>query len=1551
MATSISVAQALAYENDPSTIPAGAVFNIVDIAANIETLSATDISNFASLLSVKSMTATDAPVTFTPGGAEQAALKSAGIHITAEINAQEVIQLDTQHNMSGSPLLVPPDEHVIVLDTAANLELLTPKQLSDLGTAVEKLNTSGTNTGNAAVTQIAGTDAPPVFSDAQVNALTNVGSNGVLIVAPPNDPSQNDGTTIITGRGATFDIVWDSSVASAPDAFKTDVEQVFQFFADTYSSPVTLYYHVGYGEFDGSAIGNGFLGRSEYFNFPQESYSSIVSQLTANATSQAQRDAIASLPSNNPVGTLFVPGAEARVLGFADAPTTSEASPDGFIGFATDTEQTWNYSADPNQTPVSGEEDFLASVEHEVTEILGRGSYLADQPIDYSVMDLFRFSGAGSRALQPTDNPSYFSIDSGATNLGDWNNRTAGDSGDLGDWSGTTVGSVVIHTPNAFDDNSNGDIVNPFTANDATLMNVLGYNFTSAPVSPIVLSSGDITLSAGQLLEDLTLNQIDPGSVNAPAGDSYVVIDSAFDIESLTAAEITQALAIGVGEFIVTGGAIAFLQGNDPADNQVAALGTTPFLDVLTVAQALAAEANPPSSIPANEKVMIVDTAANIETLTASDISALSSIGVTTITATDAPVTFTPGGPEQAALDGANISITAEINVATALYLESPASGPTLLVPPTEHISLIDTAANLEALTVNQLSSLNVIADNLNANGNDTGISALTHISASDVAPVFSAAQMKALGQDHIAVVAPPNDPAQNDGTATITGRGTTFVITWDSSVASAPTEFKTDVEQVFQFYADTYSSPVTLYYNVGFGERNNVALKSGELGESSFSDNVPVSYADLVAQLTADANSGHASAAQLLALQSLPASDPTGGLGFFLTPAEAQVLGLANAPTSSSAHHDGAIGFSDTANWNYSEDPNQTPVSGETDFLGTVEHELSEVLGRFSILDRSSGGTGEASLIDLYRYTDFDTRALAANIDPSYVSIDDGATNLGDWNTVPANGDLADWLGTTVNGSIVHTPDSFNNSSNSGIINPFTASDATLMNVLGYDFTSAPASPIPLPSTDITLSAGQLLEYLTLDQIDPGSVAPSTGESYVVIDTAFALESITGPEIAQAISIGVSEFIADGAIALLQKSHSADDQVAALGTTAFVSVLTASEALAAAANPPSVPTGEVMSTVIVADTAANVEALTPTQLLGLGAISTHIVVSDLSGVGPLMLEDGYDYSIAGAVSSGETITFAATNTTLTFTDTADMHGTIDGFDSTDKFRLKDVTFDPHGRPNLAAGNVLDVTENGTTYALQLDPSQDFTGEFFHLTADSRGGTDITENNTPCYCRGTRIATPRGEQRVEQLRIGDRVMTRSGVARPIKWIGRRSFAGRFILGRKDILPVCIKAGALGDAIPRRDLWISPHHAMFFADMFFADVFFAEDGASGALIEARDLVNGKSIVQAEHADKVEYFHIELETHDVIIAEGALSETFIDDDSRGMFHNAQEFHTLYPQPRLAPQQYCAPRLQDGYEVDAVRCRIALRTELLRSVDLRGDDVAPRPLQVAV
>ncbi len=190
---------------------------------------------------------------------------------------------------------------------------------------------------------------------------------------------------------------------------------------------------------------------------------------------------------------------------------------------------------------------------------------------------------------------------------------------------------------------------------------------------------------------------------------------------------------------------------------------------------------------------------------------------------------------------------------------------------------------------------------------------------------------------------------------------------------------------------------------------------------------------------------------------------------------------------------------------------------------------------------------------------------------------------------------------------------------------------------------------------------------------------------------------------------------------------------------------------------------------------------------------------------------------------------------------------------------------------------------------------------------------------TPCYCPGTLIQTKRGQKKVEKLKISDKVMTASGEARRIKWIGRRSYSGRFVLGRKDVLPVCIKAGALEDNVPKRDLWISPNHAMYL---------------DGVLIEAKDLVNGASIVQAESAESVEYYHVELDTHDVLIAEGALAESYIDDDNRLLFHNAHEFREKYPDQVIGPAQYYAPRCDSGFELETVRQRIASRAGLAAS-----------------
>ncbi len=181
---------------------------------------------------------------------------------------------------------------------------------------------------------------------------------------------------------------------------------------------------------------------------------------------------------------------------------------------------------------------------------------------------------------------------------------------------------------------------------------------------------------------------------------------------------------------------------------------------------------------------------------------------------------------------------------------------------------------------------------------------------------------------------------------------------------------------------------------------------------------------------------------------------------------------------------------------------------------------------------------------------------------------------------------------------------------------------------------------------------------------------------------------------------------------------------------------------------------------------------------------------------------------------------------------------------------------------------------------------------------------------TACYGRGTRIRTPSGEVAIEALAIGDAVSTGSGAVAAVRWIGRRSYAGRFLAGRRTVAPVRIAAGALGQGVPFRDLVVSPEHAMLIDE---------------ALVPAIHLVNGRTIRQDTGLSRIDYLHVELDRHDTIWAEGAASETYVEDDNRQRFDNAAEYHRLYPDASPQPAAYCAPRLIQGEALEAIRHRI--------------------------
>ena len=183
----------------------------------------------------------------------------------------------------------------------------------------------------------------------------------------------------------------------------------------------------------------------------------------------------------------------------------------------------------------------------------------------------------------------------------------------------------------------------------------------------------------------------------------------------------------------------------------------------------------------------------------------------------------------------------------------------------------------------------------------------------------------------------------------------------------------------------------------------------------------------------------------------------------------------------------------------------------------------------------------------------------------------------------------------------------------------------------------------------------------------------------------------------------------------------------------------------------------------------------------------------------------------------------------------------------------------------------------------------------------------------PCYCPGTMIATPAGSVPVERLAIGDAVLAASGTARDIVWIGRRSYDQRFLNRNDEVWPVLFRAGALADQVPDRDLLVSPQHAMFI---------------DGVLIPAVLLINGSSIRRADPTDRVDYIHVELASHDILLANGAPAESFVDDDSRGMFHNAGEHAARYPDAARVPVRYCAPRVEHGAPLEAIRARLDAR-----------------------
>ena len=187
-----------------------------------------------------------------------------------------------------------------------------------------------------------------------------------------------------------------------------------------------------------------------------------------------------------------------------------------------------------------------------------------------------------------------------------------------------------------------------------------------------------------------------------------------------------------------------------------------------------------------------------------------------------------------------------------------------------------------------------------------------------------------------------------------------------------------------------------------------------------------------------------------------------------------------------------------------------------------------------------------------------------------------------------------------------------------------------------------------------------------------------------------------------------------------------------------------------------------------------------------------------------------------------------------------------------------------------------------------------------------------------CFAGGTRILTSAGELAVEALRPGMTVPCCDGDTLRIRWIGhRRLEPGRHPRPR-DVLPVRVHAGAFGDGRPRRDLRLSPNHAV---------------RVGSVLIPIRYLLNGRTIVQ-EDVDAITYWHVELERHAVLLADGLACESYLDTGNRAAFSNGGlvvAVHANFSRAVWAARG-CAALVTDGPEVVAARRNLLARAAVL-------------------
>jgi hypothetical protein len=240
--------------------------------------------------------------------------------------------------------------------------------------------------------------------------------------------------------------------------------------------------------------------------------------------------------------------------------------------------------------------------------------------------------------------------------------------------------------------------------------------------------------------------------------------------------------------------------------------------------------------------------------------------------------------------------------------------------------------------------------------------------------------------------------------------------------------------------------------------------------------------------------------------------------------------------------------------------------------------------------------------------------------------------------------------------------------------------------------------------------------------------------------------------------------------------------------------------------------------------------------------------------------------------SAGD-VSFSGTGGELVLDQNSGNTGTISGFAPGDTIFLSALPFSGVTTPQSLSGSSLKIVESATTVTLQLNATDSFSGDIFHLTSDPLTSDTIVTLSVACFAAGTHIATQGSETPVEALRPGDVVLSMFGGIREVVWIGHRHIDCLRHPNPALVWPVHVAPDAFGPGQPARDLYLSPDHAVYM---------------SGSLVPIRLLANGTTIRQ-RRVPTVTYYHVELARHDVVLAEGLPAETYLDTGNRTMFQN--------------------------------------------------------------